>query len=60
MDLIPLIFEMLLWSAKHDGGSEAHRIPRLVELIQKNNRAISRKVREKVRRGEAIVREFSA
>jgi DNA-binding HxlR family transcriptional regulator len=58
LDLIPLIFEMVLWSWKHDSGSEARRITRLVELIRKDNRKISRKVMEQVRRGEAIVTDY--
>lgn len=58
LDLIPLLFEMVLWSAKHDSSSEARRIGRLVELIRKDNRGISAKVREQVRRGEAIVRDY--
>jgi DNA-binding HxlR family transcriptional regulator len=58
LDLIPLIFEMVLWSAKYDSRSEAKRIMRLVELIRKDNRKISRKVREQVKRGEAIIPEY--
>jgi len=58
LDLIPLIFEMLLWSAKYDDESQAKRIPRLVDLIQSDNRAISEKTREKVRRGEGIVFDY--
>ncbi len=58
LDLIPLLFEMVLWSAKYDSGSEARRIVRLVELIRKDNRKISRKVIEQVKRGEAIVGEY--
>ncbi|MEK2643970.1 winged helix-turn-helix transcriptional regulator [Bdellovibrio sp. BCCA] len=58
LDLIPLLFEMVLWSAKYDRRSEAHRIPKLVELIKKNNRKISSEVREKVLRGEAIVKDY--
>lgn len=58
LDLIPLIFEMVLWSAKYDSKSEAKRINRLVELIRKDNRKISQKVIEKVRKGEAIVTEY--
>jgi hypothetical protein len=55
LDLIPVILEIVLWSAKHDPQSEARRIPRLVELIRADNRAISREVRARVRRGEGIV-----
>jgi DNA-binding HxlR family transcriptional regulator len=58
LDLIPLIFEMILWSAKYDSRSEAKRIVRLVELIRRDNRHISQKVMEKVRRGEGIVTEY--
>ena len=58
LDLIPLLFEMVLWSAKYDSRSEANRIIRLVELIRKDNRKISQKVMEQVKRGEAIVAEY--
>ncbi|MDB5103176.1 MAG: putative HTH-type transcriptional regulator [Fibrobacteres bacterium] len=60
LDLIPLLFELVLWSAKHDGKSEAKRIPRLVDLIRKDNRGISREVREKVKRGEGIAPDYLA
>lgn len=58
LDLIPVLFEMILWSAKYDSQSEAKRIMRLVELIREDNRSISQKVREQVKRGEAIVAEY--
>lgn len=58
LDLIPLLFEMILWSAKYDSRTEAKRIVRLVELIRKDNRKISQKVRETVKPGEAIVAEY--
>jgi DNA-binding HxlR family transcriptional regulator len=58
LDLIPLMFEMVLWSAKHDSRSEAKRAPRLVELIRKDNRKISQKSMEQVKRGEAIIGEY--
>lgn len=58
LDLIPVIFEMMLWSAKYDSHSEAKRIHRLIDLIRKDNRKISQEVMEKVRRGEAIVAEY--
>jgi DNA-binding HxlR family transcriptional regulator len=58
LDLIPLLFEMVLWSAKYDNLSEARRIIRLVELIRKDNRRISQKVMEQVRRGEGILAEY--
>jgi DNA-binding HxlR family transcriptional regulator len=55
LDLIPLVFEMVLWSAKHDPESEARRIVRLVERIQNDPRGISAEARELVLRGEGIV-----
>ncbi|WP_223669880.1 winged helix-turn-helix transcriptional regulator [Kangiella shandongensis] len=58
LDLIPVIFEIVLWSAKYDAESQAKRIPRLVELIDKDNRSLSKSVREKVKRGEAIVKDY--
>lgn len=58
LDLIPLLFEMVLWSAEYDSASEARRIPRLVEAIRRNNRQLSRDIREKVKRGEPIVRDY--
>ncbi len=58
LDLIPLIFEMILWSAKYDDDSEAKRISQLIELIQKDNRKISQETIEQVKRGEAIVQAY--
>ncbi|HEX6177879.1 MAG TPA: helix-turn-helix domain-containing protein [Thermoanaerobaculia bacterium] len=58
LDLIPILFEMVAWSAKYDSRSEARRIPRLVELIRKDNRKISAKTIEQVGRGEAIVTRY--
>lgn len=58
LDLIPLLFEMVLWSAKHDPLSQARRIPDLVELIERDNRAISKKTRKQVQKGEAIVLRY--
>lgn len=60
LDLIPVIFEMVLWSAKYDKQSEAKRIPSLIELIEKNNRKISEKSKEQVKRGEGIVAGYLA
>jgi DNA-binding HxlR family transcriptional regulator len=58
LDLIPLLFEMILWSAKYDSKSEARRITRLVELIRSDNREISGRVMAKIRRGEALFPEY--
>ena len=58
LELIPLLFEMVLWSARHDPLSEARQIPQLVELIRKNNRAISRTAAKTVRRGEGVLPRY--
>lgn len=58
LDLIPVLFEMILWSAKYDARSEARRIRRLQELIRSDNRVISRKIIAKIRRGEAMFPEY--
>jgi DNA-binding HxlR family transcriptional regulator len=60
LDLIPVVFELMHWSAKHDPRSQAARLPRLMDLIRDDNRKISAKVREQVKRGEAIVKEYLA
>lgn len=58
LDLVPVLFEMVLWSAKYDDRSEAQRIGRLVELIRKDNRKISKNIVERVKHGEAIIRDY--
>lgn len=58
LDLIPVIFEIVLWSAKYDSQSEAKRITPLVELIRTDNRTISKTVMEKVKQGKGIVTEY--
>ncbi|MCO6045144.1 helix-turn-helix transcriptional regulator [Aeoliella sp. ICT_H6.2] len=58
LDLVPVVFEMMLWSAKYDSQSQAQRIPRLMELIRKDNRKISKRAIEQVARGEGIVGEY--
>lgn len=58
LDLIPVLFEITLWSAKYDSQSEARRIPRLIDLIRDDNRKISAHVMERVKRGEPIVKDY--
>ena len=58
LDLVPLIFEMMLWSAKYDGKSEAHRISGLIEKIRSNNRKISEKVIEEIRQGRSLLPNY--
>lgn len=58
LDLIPMIFEMILWSSKYDPKSEAKRIQGLIELIRKDSQKISQKIINKVRDGGAILPEY--
>lgn len=58
LDLIPLLFEMILWSAKYDSQSEARKIKKLVEMIRTDNRKISEKMMARVRLGHAIFPEY--
>lgn len=58
LDLIPMLFEMMLWSAKYDAKSEARRITKLIEMIDSNNRKVSQKVISKIRKGEAMFPEY--
>jgi DNA-binding HxlR family transcriptional regulator len=60
LDLIPVIFEIMRWSAKHDAHSLAKRIPKLMTLIEKDQRAVSAKTRQVVSKGEGIVEKYAA
>jgi DNA-binding HxlR family transcriptional regulator len=58
LDLIPLVFELTLWSALHDPESEARRIPGLIERIRNEPRVVAAEARQAVLAGEAFVRRF--
>jgi DNA-binding HxlR family transcriptional regulator len=58
LDLIPVVFEIMRWSAKYDNQSQAKRISKLMTLIDEDNRAVSAKTREEVQRGEGIVTKY--
>lgn len=58
LDLIPMIFEMILWSSKYDPKSEARRITKFVEMVRSDNRKISKKIINKIRKGEAMFPEY--
>lgn len=58
LDLVPLIFEMMLWSAKYDTKSEARRISGLIEKIRSNNRKISGKIIEEIRQGHSLIPNY--
>lgn len=58
LDLIPLLFEMILWSSKYDPKSEAKRIKKFVEMVRLDNRKISQKIILKIKKGEAMFPEY--
>jgi DNA-binding HxlR family transcriptional regulator len=58
LDLIPILFEMMIWSEKYDSKSEARRIPRLMGLIKNDNHKISEKAKERLRKGQPLFPEY--
>lgn len=58
IDLIPILFEMMVWSEKYDPKSEARRIPRLMGLIKDDNHKISEKAKERLRKGLPLFPEY--
>lgn len=58
LDLIPVVFEIMRWSARHDPQSMARRLPGLMERIERNNRSVSETTRAEVMRGEAVARKY--
>lgn len=55
LDLIPMMFEMMLWSYKYDPESKAQLIPRLMIEIEKDNRKISQEIISLVQKSIPIV-----
>jgi DNA-binding HxlR family transcriptional regulator len=55
LDLIPVLFEIMRWSAKHDSRSMARHIPAVMHQIEKDNRAYSARTIAEVERGEWIL-----
>ncbi len=58
LDLIPIMFEMMLWSYKYDPQSKALLIPKLMQEIEKNNRKISQKIITLVKKNIPIVQLY--
>lgn len=58
LDLIPILFEMMVWSEKYDSKSEAKLIPRLMGLIKDDNHKISEKAKERLRNGQPLFPEY--
>lgn len=58
LDLMPMLFEMILWSFKYDAKSEARRVLKLVERIRADNRNISAEMIKAVREGRSVLSIF--
>jgi DNA-binding HxlR family transcriptional regulator len=54
LDLIPVLFEVVRWSAKHDPFSAAHQQPEFLRQLKTNPGKFNKKVRELVRSGECL------
>jgi DNA-binding HxlR family transcriptional regulator len=54
LDLIPILFEMVRWSAKHDPLSEARRRPEFLRRLRTNSEELNKKTRALVRAGECL------
>lgn len=58
LDLIPILFEMMVWSEKYDSKSDVRKIPRLMGLIRNDNHKISEKAKERLRNGQPLFPEY--
>jgi DNA-binding HxlR family transcriptional regulator len=54
LDLIPVLFEVIRWSAKHDPLSEARQYPQFLRQLKTNPGKFHKKVRELVRSGGCL------
>jgi DNA-binding HxlR family transcriptional regulator len=54
LDLIPVLFEMVRWSAKHDPLSEAHQRPQFLRQLKASPEKFNKKVGELVRSGGCL------
>jgi DNA-binding HxlR family transcriptional regulator len=54
LDLIPMLLDIVLWSAKYDPKSHAHRRKKFLGRISKNTRTAGMEVKELVRKGGCI------
>lgn len=58
LDLVPMLFEMIAWSDKYDPKSAAKKAPRLLKLIRSDNKAISKTVKDRLRKGLPLFPEY--
>jgi len=54
LDLIPIMFEIVRWSATHDPKSEALQQPAFVKRLKRNPGKLIRETRELVRSGGSL------
>lgn len=58
IDLIPILFQIAVWSEKYDPKSEARRIPRLLHLIKTEPDKIAKIAKEHIRSGAALFPKY--
>lgn len=58
LDLVPILFEMMVWSEKYDSKSETLRIPRLMKLIKNDSQEITKKTKDRLRKGLPLFPEY--
>jgi len=54
LDLIPVLFEFIKWSAKHDPLSSAVQYPQFVKQLKANSGMFNKKARDLVRSGSGL------
>jgi DNA-binding HxlR family transcriptional regulator len=54
LDLIPIIFAIVLWSAAHDPHSAVHQQPAFLKQLKTNPGQLNKKTRERVRSGRSL------
>jgi DNA-binding HxlR family transcriptional regulator len=54
LDLIPILLDIVVWSAKHDPKSNARRRKEFVARLNRNTQKVSAEVKELVRGGGCI------
>jgi len=54
LDLIPIVFDMVRWSAKHDPFSAAHRQPVFLKQLNTSPEKLNKKTRELVQSGGSL------
>jgi DNA-binding HxlR family transcriptional regulator len=57
LDLIPILLNIVLWSAKHDSKSYIRRRKEFVARLNRNPQKVSEQVKERVRNGECVFPE---